>query len=109
MWSQTVFEDAKREFIDLVRDLVGDLMQWFSRLSDLERLVGVAAFILILFLLVIVKAGARDKKPASGRSFLSSLVLVVTFCFVMGLLLDTPFDPRNFLDEDFIRNIRNAV
>ena len=109
MWSQTIFDEAKLEFFDLVRDLVGDLTHWFSRLSDLERLVGLAAFILMLFLLVVVKAGTREHKPAKSRNFVSSLVLVVVFGFFVVMLLETPFDPRNFLNEDVIRNIRNVV
>ncbi len=105
MSSQSIFDEAQSEFIDLVRDLVHDLTQWFSRLSDLERLVGLAAFILMLFLLVIVKASTRERKPAKSRNLASSLVLVVTFSFVVGMLLETPFDPRNFLTEDFIRSV----
>ena len=44
-----------------------------------------------------------------GTSCLFSLVLVVVFGFFVGMLLETPFDPRNFLNEDVIRNIRNVV
>ena len=103
MSSQTVYDEAQQEFIDMVRDLVVDVTHWFSRLSDLERLVGLGAFILMLFLLVVVKAGTREHKPAKSRNFVSSLVLVVTFSFFVGMLLETPFDPRNFVNEDFIR------
>lgn len=105
MSSQTIYDEAQKEFIDMVRDLVGDVTHWFSRLSDLERLVGVAAFILILFLLVLVKSSTRERVPGKTRSFAGSFVLVITFSFLVGMLLDTPYDPRNFLTEDFIRSV----
>lgn len=105
MSSQTVYEKAEREFIDMVRDLVGDITHWFGRLSDVERLIGLGAFILMLFLLVLVKAGSRERKPGKTRNFTGSFILVVTFSFLVGMLLDTPYDPRNFVNEDFIRSI----
>jgi hypothetical protein len=105
MSSKTVYDEAQQEFLDMVRDLVGDVTHWFSRLSDVERLVGLAAFILMLFLLVLVKASTREHVPGKTRNFAGSFVLVVTFSFLVGMLLDTPYDPRNFLNEDFIRNI----
>ena len=87
MWSQTIFDEAKLEFFDLVRDLVGDLTHWFSRLSDLERLVGLAAFILMLFLTAatgLALAGLRAT-PAMG------IMLCLHLGVVAALFLSLPY------------------
>ena len=105
MSSQTIYEKAEHEFIDMVRDLVDDVVRWFSHLTDVERLIGLAAFILVLFLLVLVKAGSRERTPGKTRSFTAAFILVVTFSFLAGMLLDTPYDPRNLVSGDFISHV----
>ncbi|HPF23116.1 MAG TPA: hypothetical protein PK417_06545 [Hyphomonas sp.] len=95
--SQTVYDKAQTEFGDMVRDLVTGTLHWFGRLSDVERLVGLCAFILVLFMLVLVKATTRTHQPGKARSFVGSFVLVVVFSFLAGLLIDSEFDPRHFL------------
>ena len=94
--TQTVYDKAQTQFADMVRDLFGGLIHWFERLSDIERLVALCAFILVLFMLVLVKATTRTTKPGKTRSFIGSFVLVVTFSFLAGLLIDSKFDPRQF-------------
>lgn len=99
--AQDVYGRAQSEFVDLVRDIIADLTHWFGRLSDLERLVGLCAFILVLFLLVLVKATTRESKPGKTRNFVGSFTLVVTFSFLVGLILDSRFDPRHWLPGVF--------
>ena len=94
--SDDVYDDAVQRFVDAVQTGVGDLVHWFGRLSDVERLVGLCAFILVLFMLVLVKAKTRTSRPGRTRSFAGSFVLVVVFSFVAGLLIDSKFDPRQF-------------
>lgn len=94
--SPTVYDKAQTEFVDMVEGLFGGLLHWFERLTDVERLVALCAFILVLFLLVLVKATTRTTKPGKTRSFIGSFVLVVTFSFLAGLLIDSKFDPSQF-------------
>ena len=100
--ADSVYDHAQAEFVDMVRDLVADALQWFGRLSDIERLVGLCAFILVLFVLVLVKATTRTSRPGKTRSFVSSFVLVVTFSFLAGLLIDSEFDLRRYLPANFL-------
>jgi hypothetical protein len=102
--SNTIYDEAQEKLVALAHDFMRDMTRWFGQLSDLERLLGLCVFILILFVLVVVKAGRREHAPGKARSFVSSFVLVVTFSFVVGLLLDTPYDPRGFLPADFMSN-----
>lgn len=92
--TQSIYEKAQTQFADMVQDLFGDLLHWFERLTDVERLVALCAFILVLFMLVLVKATTRTSKPGKTRSFVGSFVLVVTFSFLAGLMIDSKFDPR---------------
>ena len=95
--AQDVYDRAQSEFVDLFDNFFADLSHWFGRLSDIERLVGLCAFILVLFLLVLVKATTRESRPGKARSFVGSFTLVVTFSFLVGMILDTPYDPRQWL------------
>jgi hypothetical protein len=102
--SNTIYDEAQEKLAALAHDFMRDMTRWFGQLSDLERLLGLCVFILVLFVLVVVKAGRREHAPGKARSFVSSFVLVVTFSFVVGLLLDTSYDPRRFLPADFMPN-----
>ncbi len=102
--SYSIFDEAERNFSALTRDFARDMTHWFAQLSDLDRLLGLVLFILVLFVLVVVKSGTREQKPGKARSFVSAFVLVVTFSFVAGLLIDTRLDPRQFLPSDFMSN-----
>jgi len=102
--SNTIYDEAQDKFAALAHDFVRDMTRWVGQLSDMERLLGLVLFILVLFTLVVVKAGTREKKPGKARSFVSAFVLVVTFSFVAGLLIDTRLDPRQFLPSDFMSN-----
>ena len=95
--AESVFGKAQQEFAVLFQDTLHDLLHWFGRLSDIERLVGLCAFILVLFTLVLVKASTRTSRPGKTRNFLGALVLVVAFSFVAGLLFDSQYDPRRLL------------
>ncbi|MCA8890930.1 MAG: hypothetical protein KDA56_03725 [Hyphomonas sp.] len=97
------YETVEREFGRAMADATRDLQVWFERLSDMERLMGLCGFILLLFFLILAKAATRSADPGNGRSFIGSFTLVVVFSFVAGMLIDSPFDPRHFVNEDFIR------
>ena len=100
--AHTVYDKAEQRFVDMVQTSVADLEHWFGRLSDIERLVGLCAFILVLFILVLVKATTRTSKPGKTRNFVGSFVLVVAFSFLAGMLIDSKFDPRQFLPGNFV-------
>lgn len=95
--NESVFEEATAEFLVLAREKGEDLMEWVNRLSDVERLIGLGLFIGVLFMLVLVQSARRKRDPGKARSFVGSFVLVVTFSFLVGLLIDSEFDPRHFL------------
>jgi hypothetical protein len=97
------YETVEREFGRAMADTTRDLQVWFERLSDMERLMGLCGFILLLFFLILTKSATRSADPGNGRSFIGSFTLVVVFSFVAGMLIDSPFDPRHFVNEDFIR------
>ena len=99
------YETLERDIGNLIDDASRDAQIWFERLSDMERLMGLCGFILILFCLVISKSATRAADPGTSRSFAGSFTLVVVFSFLAGMLIDSPFDPRNFVNEDFIRRI----
>ncbi|MCA8899897.1 MAG: hypothetical protein KDA53_01465 [Hyphomonas sp.] len=91
------YDDMWDEFLVVAKDFVDDVVDWMQGLSDLEQLMGLCIFILILFLLTLSNSANRDKDPGRARSFVGAFMLVVTFSFVAGLMIDTPYDPRNFL------------
>ena len=99
------YEQVERELGHAVEDATRDFQIWFERLSDMERLMGLCGFILLLFCLIISKSATRSAAPGNGRSFAGSFTLVVVFSFVAGMLIDSPFDPRHFVNEDFISRI----
>ena len=96
------YEDAVEAFEGLTRDATHDALVWFSRLTDVERLMGLCGFILLLFVLVLVKATSRTAQPGHGRSFLSAFVLVVSFSFMSGLLIDSDLDWQRYLPSNFV-------
>ena len=98
--AQTVYDKAEAEFLIMFEDMVGDFLHWFGRLTDLERLLGLCAFILTLFVLVVVKSSSGSSEPGKARSFVGSFTLVVAFSFLVGLLIDSEFDPRHFLPSN---------
>ncbi|WP_321490955.1 hypothetical protein [uncultured Hyphomonas sp.] len=98
------YETVEREFGHVVEDATRDFQVWYERLSDVERLMGLCGFILLLFFLVLSKSATRAADPGTGRSFAGSFTLVVVFSFVAGMLIDSPFDPRHFVNADMIRS-----
>ncbi|MCA8897350.1 MAG: hypothetical protein R3C00_01075 [Hyphomonas sp.] len=90
------------EFLDMMRDFVDDTMYWLSGLSDVERLIGLCIFILLLFLLVLANGSSRTREPGRTRSFAGAFTLVVVFSFVAGLLIDSKIDPGQFLPANFL-------
>jgi hypothetical protein len=44
------YETVEREFGRVLADATRDIQVWFERLSDMERLMGLCGFILLLFL-----------------------------------------------------------
>ncbi|MEZ5999195.1 hypothetical protein [Hyphomonas sp.] len=98
------YETVEREFGLAVENTIRDFQIWFERLSDMERLMGLCGFILLLFCLVISKSATRAADPGTSRSFAGSFTLVVVFSFVAGMLIDGPFDPRHFVNEEMIRS-----
>lgn len=98
------YETLERDIGNLIEDALRDAQIWFERLSDVERLMGLCGFILLLFCLVISKSATRSADPSASRSFAGSFTLVVVFSFVAGMLIDSPFDPRHFVNEDMIRS-----
>ncbi|HPF23115.1 MAG: hypothetical protein R3C08_04660 [Hyphomonas sp.] len=100
--ARSVYETAQRKMVDLTEEVFGDLVHWFDRLSDLERLVGLCVFILTLFVMIIAKSATGSAGPGNTRGFLGSFALVVAFSFLTGLVIDSRFDPRQLLGSDFI-------
>lgn len=100
--TQNVYDTARHEVGYLVNDMIRDLQVWFDRLSDVERLVGLCGFILVLFFLVLTKAATRSADPGSGRSFVGSFVLVVTFSFLTGYAIDGGLDLEAFIPRRFL-------
>ncbi|WP_158533981.1 hypothetical protein [Hyphomonas pacifica] len=70
---------------------------WLARLDDMEKVFLLSGFILILFMLIIVKAAKRPHNPGKGRSFFTSLVLVMVFAFGAGWILDSRLDLSHYL------------
>jgi len=96
------YETTWNEFLDMVRDFVEDTTDWLSGLSDVERLMGLCIFILLLFLLVLANGSSRTREPGKTRSFAGAFTLVVAFSFVAGLLIDSKIDPRQFLPANIL-------
>lgn len=69
-----------------------DISVWVSRLDDIEKLFFICGFILLLFMLILVKAASRPKVPSRRRSFFTSLVLVMVFAFGAGWIIDSRLD-----------------
>ncbi len=99
------YESLERDLGNMISQGTRDFQVWFERLSDTERLMGLCGFILLLFCLVIAKSATRAAVPGTSRSFAGSFTLVVVFSFMAGMLIDSPFDPRHFVNEDVIRSI----
>ena len=72
--------------------------RWVHRLDDMEKLFFMIVFILILFMLILVRAGRRKVSPAPGRSFVSSVVLVMLFSFAAGWMMDSRFEMQEVLN-----------
>ena len=100
--AQTVYDQALGEFIGMLRDFGVDILAWVSRLTDMERLMGLVAFILVLFLLVISKASTRRREPGKARSFASAFTLVVVFSFFAGLVIDARFDASAYVPGNIL-------
>ena len=98
------YETVERELAHAVEGATRDFQIWYERLSDVERLMGLCGFILLLFCLVISKSATRTADPGTARSSVGSFTLVVVFSFVAGMLIDSPFDPRHFVNADLIRS-----
>ena len=64
----------------------------------MEKLFFMVVFILILFMLILVRAGRRKADPARGRSFVSSIVLVMLFSFGAGWMIDSRFDVQDVIN-----------
>ncbi|MEQ3651319.1 hypothetical protein [Hyphomonas sp.] len=75
-----------------------DFSRWVHRLDDMEKLFFMIVFILILFMLILVRAGRRKVSPAPGRSFVSSVVLVMLFSFAAGWMMDSRFEMQEVLN-----------
>ena len=99
--SQSIYSAAGRRLLEAVEDAFGDLTDWVVGLTDIQRLVGLCAFILVLFTLLLVQATTRTRRPGKTRSFLGSFVLVVVFSFLAGLLIDSRFDLHALLPANF--------
>ena len=74
-----------------------DISLWLARLDDMEKVFLLSGFILILFMLILVKAAKRSADPSKRRSFFSSLVLVMVFAFGAGWILDSRLDLSHYL------------
>ena len=87
---------AAEEFQVWMRQAWHDAQVWLALLSDFERLLLIALFILLLMVLILLNSNHRASDPSRGRSFLSSLLLIMVFSFGAGWILDSRFDIGNF-------------
>jgi hypothetical protein len=83
---------------EVANEAYADFMLWVDRLDDMEKLFFMVIFILILFMLILVRARRRKVQPAKGRSFLSSVVLVMLFSFGAGWMIDSRFEMQDVLN-----------
>ena len=100
--ARSVYDTAQMKLVDLSEDVFGDLLRWFERLSDMERLIGLCAFIMGLFVMIVAKSASGSGGPGNTRGFLGAFTLVVAFSFLTGMVIDSRFDPRRFLADDFM-------
>ncbi|HBJ39366.1 MULTISPECIES: hypothetical protein [unclassified Hyphomonas] len=97
---------SSRDLLNRVLDKVAEVAneaylefsRWVDRLDDMEKLFFMVVFILILFMLILVRAGRRKADPARGRSFVSSIVLVMLFSFGAGWMIDSRFDVQDVMN-----------
>ena len=64
----------------------------------MEKVFFMAVFIALLFFLILVKAANRKHAPKQGRSFMSSIILVMLFSFGAGWMLDSRYDMQHVLN-----------
>ena len=95
--SDSIYGQALADFWKMCVDFGDDVMVWVSRLSDVERLIGLCAFILVLFLLVMAKSTTRRREPGKARSFASAFLLVVAFSFISGFAMDAEYNVSQYV------------
>ena len=83
---------------EVANDIILDVPDWVDHLSDMEKVFFMAVFIALLFFLILVKAANRKHTPKKGRSFVSSIVLVMLFSFGAGWMLDSRFALHHMLN-----------
>lgn len=82
---------------EVANQALEEVTVWVDGLEDMEKVFFMVMFILLLFMLILVKAARRKAEPRRGRSFLSSIVLVMLFSFGAGWMLDSRFDMQSML------------
>ena len=83
---------------EVANDIILDVTDWVDHLSDMEKVFFMAVFIALLFFLILVKAANRKHAPKQGRSFMSSIILVMLFSFGAGWMIDSRFDVQDVIN-----------
>lgn len=96
--SMDLFNRVLDKIAEVANEAYYDFSRWVHRLDDMEKLFFMIVFILILFMLILVRAGRRKVNPAPGRSFVSSVVLVMLFSFGAGWMMDSRFEMQDVLN-----------
>ncbi|MDX1293247.1 MAG: hypothetical protein R3265_10570 [Hyphomonas sp.] len=91
-------EEVLEKIADVANAVYYDFSVWVHRLNDTERLFLMIMFILILFMLILVRSRRRKVEPSRGRSFVSSVMLVMLFSFGAGWMIDSRFDMQSILN-----------
>jgi MFS superfamily sulfate permease-like transporter len=83
---------------EVANDAWRDFSIWVQRLDDTEKLFFMVVFILLLLMLILMRARRRASDPTPGRSFVSSILLVMVFSFGAGWMLDSRYDMQHVLN-----------
>lgn len=83
------YKEAFQRFLAEARVYLGDVEQWIQALSPEEQMAGMAAFILVLMILIVNGSRKKQDPGSSGRQFTGALFLVVIFAFGAGFAVES--------------------
>ncbi len=83
------YREAFDRFVSEARLFLGDVEHWIQSLSSEEQMAGMAAFILVLMVLIVKGSRKKEDPGSNGRQFSGALVLVIIFAFGAGFAVES--------------------